>query len=198
MLVASLTLGWAMANSAWLLATGVQLQPGVFAVLLSDPLEFWPIVQKHLAARLSYGIPIMFTLVVCMAWLVWRFIRPVALEANRRRYSGRASAAGVVLILALVGKAFSNPSERLASVGDVLNFSSHWYALAAVVAGASNFADVDTQVRPLPRAGERKIGLPDAPAGELPTSSCSCWRVRGTRSPHWPTPSLTPRRTWSG
>ena len=40
--VGSNILGWTVANSAWLLATRVQLQPSVLMVLLRDPVEFWP------------------------------------------------------------------------------------------------------------------------------------------------------------
>ncbi len=164
----ALVLGWALANAAWLLATGAQLQPDILQALSHDPLEFWPVVRTHLSKRLSYAIPIGLTVLLGVGWLCWRLARPLTVPAGRRRHLGCALAAGVVFAVALLGQAFARPGARLGLPGEVLSFSSHWYALISTLTGGSDYADVQTQARHLPRAGERRVGLPRARSDELP------------------------------
>ncbi len=168
LLLATATLCWAVVNAAWLIATGVQLQPGILWVLLQDPQEFWPIVQTHLARKLTYAVPLGLTLALCAGWLVYRFVRPVALAADRRRHVHRAIASGIVLAATLGGGALIGPGAQLSSVAEVMNFSSHWYALAATVTGGSRFADIEAQSRELPRAGQRQVTPPQLGDGQWP------------------------------
>jgi len=168
LLVASLVLAWAMLNAAWLLATEVQLQPGILAVLLRDPVQFWPVVETHLRQRLIYAIPIGLTGVVAVLWFVLRMVRPVPIVLRPRRYAIRAAAWISLAILAYPMDWLCHRVSGLGFAGEVLGFSSHVYALR-VALPRNNGADApQAPARSLPRAGEREIGLPDGPLAELP------------------------------
>jgi len=168
LLPATAILGWSVANAAWLIATDVQLQPGILAVLLRDPLEFWPMVKTHLTRRLHFSVPIALTLLLGLIWLGWRVVRPVTPPTCRRRQARRAIAAGGAFGLALLGQVLVRPAARLGIAGDAMGFNSHWHALLASIAGGALTNQEEVHSRPLPHAGQRPIGLPKTPTAELP------------------------------
>jgi len=168
LVVASLVLAWAVLNAAWVLATGVQLQPGILAVLLRDPAQFWPVVETHLRQRLRFAIPIGLTGIAAFLWLVLRTVRPVPIVLRPRRYAIRAAGLIVLAALAYPVDWLCQRSAGLGFAGEVLGFSSHVYALRVALPRGNGVEDVQAPARSLPRAGERQIGLPDTPAAEMP------------------------------
>lgn len=168
LLASVLVLAWSVLNAAWLIATSVQLQPGVLAVLVNDPREFWPTVTTHLKQKLEYAIPIFATIVLAGVWFVWRLVRPVRVQYDRRRHGRCAALAGAVLICASIWQWAGLRSGVVAYSGEVIGFSSHWYAIVRAVSAASSGSDVTSGARVLPRAGERAVVPPDAPRQALP------------------------------
>jgi glucan phosphoethanolaminetransferase (alkaline phosphatase superfamily) len=168
LLVAVLVLLWGVANSAWLMATGVQLQPGILAALGHAPMEFWPIVKTHLMRNLHYAIPIIVTLLAAGVWFVWRLVHPVRVVASQRYHIRRAVVVTGLLFVSLLTQRLCHARSGMGFAGEVLGFSSHWYALVSVVNGGSRHPRALTQSRDLPRAGERQIVPPGGAADGLP------------------------------
>ena len=156
LVVSALVLGWSILNAAWLIATGVQLQPGVLMVLAREPGDFVPVVATHLKQKLVYAIPIVATTVLGGAWLVWKLIRPAPLRSPRETLL-RSVPAAAALIVAASALLTLDRGGPVAHWREVLGFSSHWYALVNLAGGASETADVAGSQRTLPRAGERAV-----------------------------------------
>ena len=53
--------------------------------------------------------------------------------------------------------------ETMAYSGEVIGFSSHWYALVQTVGDVANSNDVVRPARRLPRVGERNVPVPEQP-----------------------------------
>lgn len=164
LLAASIILAWSVLNAAWLLATGVQLQPGVLYVLARDPVEFWPIVANRLGNNLAYAVPIAITVLAGAVWIGWRLISPAPASARWQHHARRGSMAGVVLVLSVLGGWLAGHGGANLS-RQALGFSSHWNALMSSAAPAGSHDDA--MGRAIPRAGERRVAAPD-PARELP------------------------------
>jgi len=97
LILGGIVLSWSAANAAWLLATGVQLQPGVILVVLHNPIEYWPTVRARAVTHPAVSIPAGLALLAIAAWLIWRLVRPVPVVRHRRLYALRAAAFAVVL-----------------------------------------------------------------------------------------------------
>jgi len=168
LLVAALTLAWSTTNAAWLIATGVQLQPGILLVLGRDPLEFWPIVQTHLMQNPEYAVPLGLTALLLIGWFLWRLVRPVPVVRSRGHHAGRAAGAALGLVAAGLGQWLWASPGPWGFESEALGFSSHWYALVSVATSASRHGDGNPQTRRLPRVGERRVVSPNTARAELP------------------------------
>jgi arylsulfatase A-like enzyme len=160
LLVATVLLLWSVANAAWLVASGVQLQPGVLGVIAREPSSFLPIVQAHLVAKPALSIPLGGTAVIAVLWIAWRFVRPTPVIAGRGWHAVGAATAGVVCAAALAGHAIQQRAGSTAYSGQVIAFSSHWYALLQTLRDVSPDSDVDRSSRRIPRVRERRITAP--------------------------------------
>ena len=168
LLIACILVAWAVANAAWVVATGVQLQPGVLAALLRDPSQFWPIVQAHLEHKLRYAIPIGLTLLLAVLWLVIRLVRPVRIVLAPSRYARRVILMTAIAILSFPAQWSCHRRSILGFTGEVLGFSSHWQALVVMAEGMPQSPGLGEQTRSLVWAGERRVGAPDAARESLP------------------------------
>ncbi|MHC4949146.1 MAG: sulfatase-like hydrolase/transferase, partial [Planctomycetota bacterium] len=164
LVVAAATLGWSVVAAAWLYTSGVQLQPGVLALLARNPSGFAPVVTTRLRQDLPLAVPGLLLAALAAAWLVRRLIRPAPPPAVARR-AGLAIGAAFVLVAAILATVAGFPRTALGYHREVLGFSSHWYALADVVSRAADDRDVEAPTRRLPRAGARAVAPPppDAP-----------------------------------
>jgi len=194
--VAGAALLWSVLNAAWLIATGVQLQPGVLGALAHDPLQFWPVVQSYLTRNLHYSIPIGLTVVGFAVWFGWRFVRPAPVASTRRCLAVKALVASVVLAGSLLLQPLCRGASGLGFTSEVLGFSSHWGALEAMTFGHARFAEIERQIRPLPRAGQRKVGPPTVAPEDLPNIvllmlESVAYRHTSLVDPSRPTPTLT-------
>lgn len=167
MLLAGFILLWSVLNAAWLLSTSVQLQPGVLAVLLKDPVQFWPTVQAHLAAKPTYAIPIILTICGAAVWFIWRVCRPVN-HVPRRVVAARVFFLSLVIaIAAIVTHEIEMRAGRVGYSGQVMGFSSHWAAMLSTFGLNGIEDDVTIPQREVPRAGQRQLVAP-APNADKP------------------------------
>ncbi|HUU95606.1 MAG TPA: LTA synthase family protein [Phycisphaerae bacterium] len=168
LILGGVVLGWSAANAAWLLVTGVQLQPGVILVVLHNPVEYWPTVWGRALGHLAVSIPAGLALVVTGAWLIWRLVRPVPVVRYRRRHVLRATAFAAVLTGSGLVQVCSAPRSPAAPSGQVLVFSSHAHALASLLVDSTPSRNAEGQSRSLPRIGQRKVEVPQTGPTELP------------------------------
>ncbi len=168
LIAAAVILGWSVANAAWLLATSVQLQPGVIGVLMQDPSEFWPIVQEHLIRRPIYSVPLLLTIGAAATWFAWRLVRIRPVRGGRGLHLRSAGVAGVVVLVATFGVWLGERGGTVAYSGQVIGFSSHWYAINDGLGLRHGVMDVTGVTRVLARAGERDVTLPDGPGAPRP------------------------------
>lgn len=132
---------WSGANSLWLLATGVQLQPAILGTLSREPLQFWPVVETHLVHRPWSAAIFGVTLLVAAVGLLVRLIWPRPLDSSRTARMSSVLRWGLVTGLALVGLLSCRHKGMACPVSEVLSVSSHWYALTCLVRG-TDFGDV--------------------------------------------------------
>ncbi len=159
---------WSIFNVAWLIKSGVQLQPGVVKILLLDLRELLPLVLSHLAERPG----ITFLLAVLILAIIILFVRwyhhPAPLNLARSYHTRWTFIfAMVVICLVLVHPKIISHTKRSFS-SEVLSFSSHWYALVSALTDLHEEEPVSPGNRALVRAGGRTIPLPQVPAPELP------------------------------
>jgi len=163
LLLAAAVAAWSVLNATWLMATGVQLQPGVLEVLGQDPREFWPVVQTHLARKPAFTVPLVGLVLLVGVWFLWRLIRSRPVSRTWRGRLGRAVMAAVVLVGASLWHWLDVRGGTEAYSGEVIGFSSHWYALVEIVGDVANSTDVVSPARRLPRVGERNVTVPEQP-----------------------------------
>jgi arylsulfatase A-like enzyme len=166
-MAASVILIWSLLDAAWLLYSGVQLQPGILRVIGYSPEEFWPHVQRHLRKRRAMAWPGIGFAMICSGWLIYRVVRPRRPDSDSRRQWTCLLVAGVVLVTMLIGRPYLRAHSGLRFSGEVLDHNSHWYALASRWSQTDS-APTASSGRQVPRAGERRIVLPDQPADEWP------------------------------
>ena len=161
-----LTLLWSLTNALWLKITGVQLQTGVLSVILQHPAEFWPTVRPRVvrlpsAVIAGGGL----TALLVLTWIVWRFVRPLPVALLRRRHWWRAGGAAAAIVVGAIAPHCGLPAVGMGSLGQVLDFSSHAYALLSPISGN---AEVERQTRSIPRVGERDVKLPPGDLAQQP------------------------------
>jgi glucan phosphoethanolaminetransferase (alkaline phosphatase superfamily) len=156
---------WSVLNAGWLIKTGVQLQPGVLMVLIRNPKEIWPFVQVHLRASFKVAILLLAAASGILGYFIWCLLRPEKFSASRAFYSRRAVGAGLaVIILSLMRPAVSANTNQSFTT-EVLNFSSHWYALVSTI--TVPFEDT-IQTRQIAQAGQRQVLAPKYSPNDLP------------------------------
>lgn len=164
-LLSGLILIWSVLNAAWLLSTSVQLQPGVLAILLKDPIQFWPTVQTQLVQSPLYALPILFTILGTAVWFLWRVCKPL------EHLPKRGIAAKVFWVSLCIGLTayISHEIERRVGQFDysarLMGFNSHWAAALSTM-GLKGTANDDEPLsnRQVPRAGERDLVPPPSAA----------------------------------
>ncbi|MEW6252208.1 MAG: sulfatase-like hydrolase/transferase [Planctomycetota bacterium] len=163
MAAALLVLGWTVLNTAWLLHTGAQLQPPVLRLMAAYPGEFWPLVAGRLARRPALAVAAAAGTVAALglAVLLVSAARPAGPHRHRRYGLLAAALAAVAALLARsqLPRSGVTPQEQL------LTFSSHAQALAFALPRRPAYV---VPGRNMPRAGERRVGLPDRPAEDWP------------------------------
>ncbi len=158
-LIAAAYAGWAVLNAGWLLATGVQLQPGVLAVLSRAPDQFWPVVEAHLWHRPAPAVAAALTGLGAAFWLAYRIVRPRVPRWRPRVAIGAAVGWAALALACLFAQHRLHATGQLAYSSQVIGFSSHAYAATQLLADATTSGDVRGVARHLPRQGERDAPL---------------------------------------
>lgn len=133
LLVSILIMLWAGANAAWLMATGVQLQPGILAAIGHEPMQFWPVVKLHLGHR-----PVLASLLICTGVAAgiatgYRLIRPEPFRRDRRSHRRHLMGGGALAILSLLTLLAASRQPCSGTFEAGLGFSSPWYALVSMI-----------------------------------------------------------------
>ncbi|MBN1845631.1 MAG: LTA synthase family protein [Sedimentisphaerales bacterium] len=166
LLFSVLVTAWSILNTCWLFESGVQFQPGVLLVLLLNVREVWPLVRGHVGLQPGLMILLGVLLVGAVSLVVWRLIRPKAVAISRARHVRVLFVTLIVLLTVVLIQPIVRSRSRLGFAGDVLGFSSHWYALRSLVVPWR--AEQLVQTRNIPLRGERTINLPANSPDELP------------------------------
>jgi len=167
LLVSGLVLGWALLNGAWLITTGVQLQPGVLIVLTRTSSDMWALATGYMFRKPLYLIAVAGTVFVAGIWFLLRLVRPVVVQRSWREVVVRVACHGAVALLLTGALHLSHRPGRIAYSGQIIGFSSHWYAIMNLVREIGE-GDISAEARDLPRAGERSIGMPAVSTSDLP------------------------------
>jgi len=166
--IATFVSAWSILNLGWLIESGAQLQPGVLMILFRDPKEIWPLVQAHINLHLTNIILLVFVLFGICACLLWCFLRPGSVNKVRGYHAKRMTIAALIFLLLLMSFQFVNFRTRLGFTGDILGFSSHWYALVSIFKARPKNNNISIRSRQVPRVNQRNITLPFCPRQDLP------------------------------
>jgi len=168
MATAALVLVWSILNTGWLIASGVQMQPGILKLLVRDAVRLWPFAR----ARITYHIEpvvvlaaIVLTVSVCFLWYL---IKPGRVVVNRVRQARRIATVAAAMALLLVVRVTSQSKTNSDVVSNALGFSSHWHAIVWSVTNVFVQPGNGTEIRNIVRAGERNVGVPQYPHRDLP------------------------------
>lgn len=168
LLLAGLIFLWSVLNAAWLIASGVQLQPGILFVLLRGLVQLWPIAQSYLVNRFWKFLSLAIITVVVSAAFVRCFYKagvnaPVRLSSVRR-----VVLSAILIILLIIAQGFSSGQTKIGFAREVLSFSSHWHALVFAITAPSRENGMAPYSRKIPRIGQRQITAPNCPPQRLP------------------------------
>jgi len=161
-----LVAGWSVLNTGWLIESGVQFQPGVLWVLLMNMKEVWPLVQGHMALHLGKMVILGIFMLVILSFFLWKLIRPGKLVSSRSFHVRLLCVNLIFFFIVLLVQPLAKSASRLGFSGDILGFSSHWYAVRFVINRSMEESAVHT--RNIPRRGERDVDLPTRSRNELP------------------------------
>jgi glucan phosphoethanolaminetransferase (alkaline phosphatase superfamily) len=165
LILAILVTLWSFVNIGWLFASSVQLQPGIFRILITGFGEHWPLVQAHIQSRWLMFIFLGLIFLMVLIYFFWKLVWPKPVSMLRRPKVIRALV--IIFLLALL-IAIGPAIEAKADIDfktEALCFSSHWYALTVPFR--------NTNERPLGNrkihyAGERNVVMPANIAGNRP------------------------------
>ncbi len=168
MIISILISSWSILNFGWLIKSGTQFQPSILTVAIRNFGEVWPLVFAHLLLNRKLVIPLLLLVSGISIYFLRHIYKPHLLSSVRIHHAyGIVSLSIVILILVLVQSAVKTEATS-DFVGEVLGFSSHWYALTSTVSSLYSDPCMPVQTRNIPKVGERNIGLPQCPASELP------------------------------
>jgi len=168
LLMAVIVVLWSVLNTGWLMASGVQLQPGILGLLLYDFKDIWPLAKAHVMNGLSRVILLAAGSLGVFTFFLWCFLKPRKVVARRSRHLPWA----IAFVLVIAGVFFARGPCRArigSSLGaEVLDFSSHWYALVCTATTWRRREYPLQHSRNIHLSGQRQIGAPNVPQSELP------------------------------
>ena len=159
---------WSVLNAVWLIASGVQLQPGILLVLLRGLVQLWPIAQAYLANRLWKFLFLAIAAIVTSVAFIRYFCSPGAVAPARLSSARKVVFSALLVIILIIAQGFSSGQTKIGFAREVLGFSSHWYALTSIIRTTSKDDDHVQYSRKIPRVGERQLTCPNYPPEQLP------------------------------
>jgi len=159
---------WSVLNAAWLIASGVQLQPGIMFVLLRGLLQLWPVAQSYLANRFWKFLSLAIIAVAVSVVFVRCLCRPGTIAPTRLSSLRRVVLSAIVVIILIIAQGLAPKQTKIGFAREVLGFSSHWQALASLITTPSKENGLTTHSRKIPRVGQRRLAGPNCPPQQLP------------------------------
>jgi glucan phosphoethanolaminetransferase (alkaline phosphatase superfamily) len=168
MVVATLISTWSVLNLAWLMESGVQLQPGILMILAGNFKELWAPVQVRLASNLTQVVALVMIALGGFIFFLWCFIRPGKHFSTRTSHARRSAVISIAIALLVLAKPNTEPNTNSSLAGEVLGFSSHWYALVSSVVKFRTEPSFPVQSPNIKYAGQHQIGNPELSPEDLP------------------------------
>ena len=160
---------WSLSNTAWLMRSGVQLQPGVLRLIIRDYKELWPFIQPFVIRNIHQSILLSLVCLIVFLFFLYFFIYAKEVALARRYHGYRACFCFLcILLLFLMQQQWPVPSSSSYQYS-ILGFSSHGYALRSILPSIKqNSSTQETGLRQHVKAGTRQIVCPEVSSDELP------------------------------
>ncbi len=167
LLLVGLIFLWSVLNAVWLIASGVQLQPGIMFVLLRGLVQLWPIAQSYLVNRFWKFLLLVIVAVAVSGAFIRYFCRPGTSVPARLSSVRKVVLSAIAIIILIIAQGLSPKQTKIGFAREVLGFSNHWQALISAVTNARENNDIKL-ARNIPRTGQRRIITPNCPLQQLP------------------------------
>ena len=168
LLVAALMAVWSVLNTGYLINSGVQLQTGILVLYVRDFRNLFPLVMAHMLEDIGQFVLFALGSIAVCVFFLWRFFRPGTIVASRRHHERWALGLALAITAGLIAGPFVQPDADSSFAAEVLNFSSHSYALLSTVAGQSHNKYPVKHSPNIYLSGRRQIGAPECPPKDLP------------------------------
>jgi len=168
LVIGVLVSAWSVLNMAWLVASGLQLQPGILKLLCRDIKKLWPLIQPHIMVNIITFSLLGITAILGFAYCLWQLLRPAKVHAARIHHIYWGLGIFLAIAVMLFARAAVPQNPNLSFTCETLNFSSHWNALTSTLTGFVKTESAPIQTRNIARAGQRKILIPQCPSSQLP------------------------------
>jgi len=168
MIIAALVTLWSILNLCWLIDRGVQLQPGVIKLLFVNFKIFAPIVGGRLIQRWFQSILVILALLAVGTFFGWRLYHPPKVIPRRSFHLRRAGLITLVILFLFFLLPVVRANSNLGFSGEIIGFSSHWYALVSTVYRPADNNHKNQYARQVPRLGQRQVTPPDTAPRDLP------------------------------
>ncbi|MBN2271422.1 MAG: sulfatase-like hydrolase/transferase [Sedimentisphaerales bacterium] len=168
LLIAAIVAAWSVLNTGWLINSGVQLQPGILVLFARDFRNMLPLVTAHVLQDLVQFVLLVLGGIAVFAFFLWRFLRPGRVVPSRNHHERWALGLALVITAGLLARPSAQPDADSSFAAEVLNFSSHSYALLSTVAGQSHNKYPVEHSPNIYLSGRRQIGAPKCPTKDLP------------------------------
>jgi len=167
-LIAAIVVVWSVLNTAWLMVSGVQLQPGILTLFLFDFKDIWPLAKAHVLQGIKQIVLLGIGVLAVGAFFLRCLLRPRKIASSRRNNALWVVALVVIISGALPLSILTRAGAGSSFAGEVLDFSSHWHALTSTVANWHRRPYPLTHSPNIYLAGQREIDTPNIPSGNLP------------------------------
>jgi len=168
LLIAALTAVWSALNTAWLINSGVQLQTGILVLYVRDFRNLYPLVMAHMLEDIGQFVLFALGSIAVFVFFLWRFFRPGRIVPSRNHHERWAIGLALAITVGLLVRPSVQPDADSSFAAEVLNFSSHSYALLSTVAGQSHNKYPVKHSPNICLSGRRQIAAPECPPKELP------------------------------
>ena len=168
LLIAAIVAVWSVLNTAWLINSGVQLQTGIFVLYVRDFRNLFPLVMAHMLEDLGQFVLFALGSIAVFVFFLWRFFRPGRIVPSRNHHERWVLGLALAITAGLIAGPFVQPDADSSFAAEVLNFSSHSYALLSTLAGQSPNKYPVKHSPNIYLSGRRRIDAPKCPPKDLP------------------------------
>ena len=168
LLIAAIMAVWSVLNTAWLINSGVQLQTGILVLYIRDFRNLYPLVMAHMLEDIGQFVLFASVSIAVFVFFLWRLFKPGSIVPSRSHHERWALGLAMAVTACLIARPFVQPDGDSSFAAEVLNFSSHSYALLSTVAGQSHNKYPIKHSPNIYLSGRRPIGTPKCSPKDLP------------------------------